>query len=227
MNGKNPHAGHRERFRQRFLNSEFDRLYEHELLELMLFYPRPVVNTNNISHALVDRFGSLSKVLTAERDELRDVKGVGSGGALFLKMMHDFGLDYLRRVNNFDTLSTQEQLYDFLSQKFCGSDAKLCILLCLGPRSELADTVTLPAADICNGIISQKELASMLLRSSASKVCAGINHGNGIPLPDDNDYLLAHTLAKLLSAIGIGFSDCIIFGSGNCFSMREKGAFAF
>ena len=227
MSSKNPHAGHRERLRQRFLNSECDQLYEHELLELLLFYARPVVNTNNIAHALTDKFGSVGKVLSADRDELQNVKGVGSSGALFLKLMNDFGLDYLRRVNSYETISTVNELFAFFTKLFAGSDARLCALLCLGSRSELLDTITIPTADIFNGTISQKELASMLLRKGTVRVCAGINHGSGLPLPENNDYLTANTLAKLFSAVGIGFADCMIVSSCNCFSMREKGAFTF
>ena len=66
MNDKNTHAGHRSRMRQRFLASGQDGLFEHELLELILFYARPVVNTNGIAHDLTDQFGSLSKVLSAD-----------------------------------------------------------------------------------------------------------------------------------------------------------------
>lgn len=227
MSSKNPHAGHRERLRQRFLNSECDRLYEHELLELLLFYARPVVNTNNIAHALTDQFGSVGKVLSADRDELQNVKGVGSGGALFIKLMNDLGLDYLRRVNSYETLSTHEQFFDFFTEQFSGSDARICTILCLGSRSELTDTITLPTNDICSGTVSQKELAAMLLRNGTVRVCLGINHGSGLSLPNDNDYLAANTVARLLSAVGIAFEDCIIVGSGICFSMREKGAFTF
>jgi len=81
MNDKNTHAGHRSRMRQRFLSSGQDGLFEHELLELILFYARPVVNTNGIAHDLTDQFGSLSKVLSAGEEKLREVKGVGAGGA--------------------------------------------------------------------------------------------------------------------------------------------------
>lgn len=227
MSSKNPHAGHRERLRQRFLNSECDQLYEHELLELLLFYARPVVNTNNIAHALNENFGSVGKVLSAERDELQSIKGVGGSGALFLKFMNDLGLDYLRSVNSYEKLSTVSELSGFFTKLFSDSDARLCALLCLGSRSELIDTITIPTEDIYNGTITQKELAAMLLRNGTVRVCAGINHGSGLPLPDNNDYLTVNTIAKLLSAVGIDFADCIIVSSCNCFSMCEKGAFTF
>ncbi|WP_303834385.1 UPF0758 domain-containing protein [Ruminococcus flavefaciens] len=105
MNERNSHAGHRSRMRQRFLASGQDGLFEHELLELILFYARPVVNTNGIAHDLINEFGSLSKVLSADAEKLRSVKGVGAGGAAFLKLINDFGISYMRSSHSSETLT--------------------------------------------------------------------------------------------------------------------------
>ena len=48
------HIGHRERLRQRLMTYGADALCEHELLELMLFYPLPRINTNEIAHSLIN-----------------------------------------------------------------------------------------------------------------------------------------------------------------------------
>ena len=227
MNGKNPHAGHRERIRKRFLDSGQDGLFEHELLELLLFYARPVINTNGIAHALTEEFGSLGKVMSADKEALTSVNGVGSAGASFLKLMYDFGTDYLRRSHSSETLSTREQLCSCFEQLFSGSSARLCALLCLNPQHGLLRTVTIPFGELLNGGISPKETAALILRSGASSVCAGLSHGDGFPIPDNSDYYVTHSLGELFSAIGIGFTDCIIYGSGKCFSMRGSGAFTF
>lgn len=78
---KNIHAGHRGRMRERFLGSGLDRFEPHEVLELLLFEYIPVVNTNPIGHALIDRFGSVKNVLTASYDELLEVPGIGPKAA--------------------------------------------------------------------------------------------------------------------------------------------------
>lgn len=227
MNDKNSHAGHRSRMRQRFLSSGQDGLFEHELLELILFYARPVVNTNGIAHDLTDRFGSLSKVLSADEEKLRSVKGVGEGGAAFLKLINDFGISYMRSSHSSETLSDRKQLCDCIAQQFKGINARICNILCLSTRSELMRTITLPIDDLLTANITPKELAAMILKSGAAAVCIGINHGKDLAIPKDEDYRIASIFGELLSAIGIGFSDLVIFGSGRCFSMRGSGAFAF
>jgi DNA repair protein RadC len=213
--------------RQRFLASGQDGLFEHELLELILFYARPVVNTNGIAHDLINEFGSLSKVLSADEKKLCSVKGVGEGGAAFLKLINDFGLSYMRSSHSSETLTDCKQLCDCLSTQLRGITAKICNILCLSTRSELMRTITLPIDEFLSGSITPKELAAMILKSEAAAVCIGINHGEELPIPTENDYRIAHFFGELLSAIGISFNDLIICGGGKCFSMRSSGAFTF
>ncbi|MBP5578484.1 MAG: RadC family protein [Ruminococcus sp.] len=227
MNGKNAHAGHRERMRKRFLDSGQEGLFDHELLELLMFYARPVVNTNGIAHALADEFGNTAKVLSAGSDMLMSVKGVGEAGAAFLKLMYDFGTDYLRNSHSSETLLSNEQLFTCIAEQFSDSSSDICTILCLSSKYELLRVVTVPTGDILTGRISPREMAAIILRSNASSVCAGINHGYRIPVPDDRDYATVHFFGELLSAVGISFRDFIIAGGGSFFSMRGSGAFTF
>ena len=72
-----PHQGHRERLRQRYLNHGLDSFADHEVLELLLFQYLPYRDTNEIAHALLDKFGNLANVLDATAEQLMTVKGIG------------------------------------------------------------------------------------------------------------------------------------------------------
>ncbi|MBR6967296.1 MAG: hypothetical protein IKH78_02085 [Ruminococcus sp.] len=227
MNKGNAHSGHRSRMRQRYLVSGQDTFYDHELLELLLFYARPVVNTNNIAHALIDRFGSLGKALSADEESLREIQGIGSEGALFLKLFSDLSLRYLRTSHTNETLSTREELCRCFLSHISGDDPGIIHILCLGAGAELLKHISIPAADLIGKRITQKELAELLIKSEAVSIAAGISHGSGLPVPTEEDYSIARLLGELLSALGIGFRDIIICGGGKTFSMRGSGAFAF
>ena len=81
MSSESIHTGHRERLRQRLMTFGADALCEHELLELILFYAIPRINTNDIAHCLVSEFGTVNNILNAEHSKLEKVKGVGSSTA--------------------------------------------------------------------------------------------------------------------------------------------------
>ena len=86
---KNPHAHHRERLRERYRDNGILSMQEHEILEMLLFYSIPVVNTNPVAHALLNEFGSLRNVFEATPDALSQVEGLGEKSALYLSFLGD------------------------------------------------------------------------------------------------------------------------------------------
>lgn len=94
MNTKrdNVHAGHRQRLRERFLAADETYTVEgnfrdHELLELLLFYAQPRVNTNETAHRLLNRFGNMRGVLEAPIASLQQVEGVGVNAATLIRLV--------------------------------------------------------------------------------------------------------------------------------------------
>lgn len=89
MADKATHSKHKERLRERFINStDFVGFSEHEILEMMLNYVIVRKNTNDIAHKLIEKFGSLNNVLIANVGELTSVDGVGERTAVFLNMQY-------------------------------------------------------------------------------------------------------------------------------------------
>lgn len=78
------HEGHRSRMRERFSRDGFDNYRPHEVIEQILFECLPRVNTNEIGHDLIDRFGSVMGVLDATVDELCKVEGIGRKSAEYI-----------------------------------------------------------------------------------------------------------------------------------------------
>ena len=81
------HSGHRKRLKDKLINLGADALYDHELLEMLLFYSIPRVNTNTQAHRLMERFDSLCGVFKADKDELAKTLGVGERSAELIKIV--------------------------------------------------------------------------------------------------------------------------------------------
>ena len=62
---KGLHDGHRDRVRKRFINDGLEKFYDHQIVELLLFYGIPRKDTNDIAHKLLNRFGSFSAMFDA------------------------------------------------------------------------------------------------------------------------------------------------------------------
>ena len=81
----NFHANHRERVRNRFRAEGLDSFEEHQILEMLLFYGIPRIDTNEIAHRLIAKFGSFRGVMDAEYEELLEVEGIGEQAATLIK----------------------------------------------------------------------------------------------------------------------------------------------
>ena len=96
MGKEGTHSGHRKSVRMEFFENGFSpNTPTHKIVEMMLYYAVPRKDTNNTAHALVERFGTISGILDASKDELMQVPGVGECTAAFLKMIIPIARIYL------------------------------------------------------------------------------------------------------------------------------------
>jgi len=69
------HEGHRNRLKNRFLEEGLDGFEDHQILELLLFYAIPRIDTNEIAHSLIKKYGTLSGVFEADTKDLTNIPG--------------------------------------------------------------------------------------------------------------------------------------------------------
>lgn len=77
------HKNHRNRLREAYIANQTS-LADVKLLEMVLFYVIPRYDTSGMAQDLLEKFGSLSGVFTAEKDELLQIEGIGGKAADFL-----------------------------------------------------------------------------------------------------------------------------------------------
>lgn len=88
----NLHAKHRERMREKFIAADEthtveDSFRDHELLELLLFFSQPRVNTNETAHRLLAHFGGVRGVIEAPFTKLIKIDGVGPQTAILIRLL--------------------------------------------------------------------------------------------------------------------------------------------
>ena len=131
------HDGHRMRMLQRL---EEGVLYDHELLEVLLFNALPRRNTNDLAHRLLAEFGTVRNVLDATATQLQRVQGIGPSVASYLSVVgkiasrvylaeNEMSYPSVYEVDEF--LSFAKQKYVKVQQEvldfyFMESDGRLC-----------------------------------------------------------------------------------------------------
>ena len=210
----NLHQGHRERMRERIAQQGFESLADHEALEVLLYLTNPRKNTNVMAHALLKRFGSFSRVLDAEEEELCKVEGVGPATARMLHLMPEICKYYTRcRASEENCLRTTEQLAEFLKSKFLGADRERALLMALDSRSRVSFEI--------------KDVVAAALKGGTDSVVLCHNHPNGMAMPSREDLQATENIVRALGLVKIQLRDHLILTETEYFSMREEGRLPF
>lgn len=141
---KNPHEGHRERMKQRYLSQGLDGFAEHEVLEMLLFYSVPRADTNELAHALLDRFSDLHGVLSAEPRELCQVSGVKMHTAILFRLVSDvYRRSCLEKTKKQVSYRSMKAVIAYLRDLFIGVRNERVYMLLFDNGMNLQDTVLL------------------------------------------------------------------------------------
>lgn len=206
------HKGHRQRLRNRLRIGRGEDFSDHELLEMLLFYALPRVNTNELAHKLIDEFGSLRHVLYAEPDSVVRVDGAGEAvssclllvNAIYKRInlekydMARFTADTLSKVGNF--------VVDYYKDK---QHEELCAML-LDDSFKLIEFVSISSGSVNNSSIDIKSFARYALIKNATRVILSHNHPSGNTTPSIYDRQVSMQLEAALRTLDIELVEHLI-----------------
>ncbi|MEG2454295.1 MAG: hypothetical protein RSB20_05460, partial [Clostridia bacterium] len=138
------HDGHRERMRQRISEYGIDSLQPHEVLEYVLYHAVPRKDTNLIAHNLINKYGSLSKVFSADVDDLLTISGMTHNAAHLLISLPQILRYYQKDLqSNKICIKTRKECVDTLSVYFLGEATEKVYLLCMDAKNNVINIVLL------------------------------------------------------------------------------------
>jgi len=220
------HDGHREKMRQRFLKHGLDNFAEHEALELLLYYAIPRRDTNPIAHALMERYGSLSAVLSAPVEDLQQVEGVGENAAALLRLAPLLcAKARLADAEKETVLTSVDRLGAYLLPRFSGESNEAVYQLCLDRKGKLLTCKRLGEGGLSGADLDVRRIVENAVLSRASGVVLAHNHPSGIALPSAEDLAATERVRTALAVIDIELMDHIIVADDDFVSMRDSGCF--
>ena len=223
---KNPHAGHRERMRQRVRAHGFADFAEHEILEYMLFHVIRRGNTNEIGHALIDAFGSVNEVLRADYNELLEVPGVGTACADYILYLRELYLAFDRYSFDGASLDKPEVRCAYFLRKLDMEQDELLLAACLDDARHVKHEFVVARGSIGKVYLSHHDLLKGILQSHCRLVVLAHNHPEGQTIPSYEDIDTTVRIARTLQPFDIEVLDHIIVAQGKAISMLETGAYS-
>lgn len=218
------HDGHRKRLKAQFLSHGED-FHDHQLLELLLCYAIPQGDVNELSHALLERFGSLAGVMDALPESLQQVPGVGEHTAVLLKLIPKLAGRYSTiRSSPGDILASSRAARDYLLPYFqTGPRNEMVYLVCMDAKYKVLGCHKLGEGTVNAADITPRRVVELALAHNASAVLLAHNHVSGLALPSNADLLTTETLARVLREVGVELADHLIFTEDDMVSLKDSG----
>ncbi len=205
------HAGHRDRMRERYLQSGSDSFSPHELVELLLYYAIPQKDVNDLSHRLIERFGSLAGVLDADFEELLSVEGVGRRTALLFKLCLGVNRAYARdkEVKHY-VYDTIDKVAQHFINLYIGAAEEQAYVMLFDNSMRLLDTVLVAKGAVNAVNIQMRSLIEAAIKKKASAVIFAHNHPNGNAIPSQDDVSLTGYMEQALEMVNISLIDHLV-----------------
>lgn len=217
------HAGHRQRMKQRFQTQGLAGFAPHEMLELALFYAIPQRDVNPLAHRLMERYGSLHRVLDASVEELQQVDGIGENAATLLSLFSHMARALERsRDEGLEDLNNHRTMKEHCYRLLNGLDHEEFYVVCLNPQNRLIRDVCVSKGSVSEVWAHPREVVDAVLRHNATSVVLCHNHPSGSAVPSANDLALTRRVADVLTGIGVLLHDHLVVAGSSLLSMTES-----
>jgi DNA repair protein RadC len=216
--------GHRERLRGKFLKGGLERFSDGEVVEFLLTLGTPRGDLKVPAREALERFGSLSGVLSAPIEKLTDIKGIGPKNALYLKLVHQVGRRYLRdKMAGQAFFGSSRAVFDYLFHSMRDLKREVFKVLFLNRKNELIVDQDVFEGSLTGSAVYPREVLTIALEKRAAALVVVHNHPSGDPTPSAEDRKLTRELLWASKLLGVQLLDHIIIGNNVYFSFADEG----
>jgi DNA repair protein RadC len=220
-----PHYhGHRQRLRTRFLDAGGDALPDYELLELMLFASNPRGDTKPLAKALIERFGSFQRVLSAPPQQLAEVKGLKEAGIVAIKTAQAAALRLAKaEAMERPVMASWNKVLDCCRASMAYETRESFRLLFLDRKNRLIADEVQQRGTIDHTPVYPREVVGRALELGAAAFIMVHNHPSGDATPSRADIEMTEAVKSAAEKLGIALHDHIVIGADNHASMKGMG----
>lgn len=214
--------GHRQRMRDTYKSVGIDGMDDAKVLELYLSLVIPRKDVRELSYRLINAFGSLRGVFSADVTQLMMVDGVGENTAVLISLCSDIqnriGQD---DGNNNLQLNSASKTIEYASSRLSALKQEKMLIIALDNNSGIINTTFIKTGGVNFLDANPNEILRFLLYSNASGVVIAHNHPNGDCEPSNSDIYFNYEFMELMRKVEIQFLDHIVVGIDGAVSMRQ------
>ena len=213
-----------EKPREKLLNNGAAALSDAELLAIFLRTGIPGKTAVDLARDLLNQFGDLRQLLTAQQAEFCSYAGLGKAKFALLQAILEMSKRHQWQLLERDICLTDPvQTENYLKTRLRDYPYEVFGCLFLDNRHRVICFEEIFRGTIDGASVYPREVVSLALKHQAAAIIFAHNHPSGIAEPSQSDRHITQKLIKALALIDIRVLDHIIIGDAKCFSFARHG----
>ncbi|EBV5609901.1 JAB domain-containing protein [Salmonella enterica subsp. enterica serovar Java] len=210
--------------REKMLRSGIASLSDVELLALFLRTGTPGKDVMTLAKEILQHFGSLYGLLSADFAQFRGVNGIGLAKFAQLKGIAELARRYYSvRMNEESALLSPEMTREFLQSQLTGEEREIFLVIFLDAQHRVLQHSRLFSGTLNHVEVHPREIVREAIKFNASAVILAHNHPSGCAEPSKADKLITERVIKCCQFMDIRMLDHLIIGRGEYVSFAERG----
>ena len=207
--------------RERFLEAGPEAVTEYELLELVLFRAIPRRDVKPLAKALIAKFGSFGEVVSAPRQRLREIDGLGEAAIAEIKIVQAAAGRLARgQAKKRTVLSSWSAVLDYCRTTMAFSDKEQFRIIFLDKRNQIIADEVQQTGTVDHTPVYPREVVKRGLELCATALILVHNHPSGDPTPSRADIQMTQQIVEIAKPLGISVHDHIIVGKEGHASLK-------
>lgn len=224
-----PHYhGHRKRLKERFVEAlredSSSNFPDYEVLELLLFYCIPRKDVKQDAKKIINEFGSISNILTADLINLENSENVPASFIPLIKLVNEASIRILKeRIQKKNILTSWQSVLDYCKAAMGYESKEQFRIIFLDQKNRIIKDEVQQKGTIDEISIFPREIIKRALEINASSLILTHNHPSGDPSPSKEDIEITENIERALNTMDIRLHDHLIIAKDDYFSFASNG----
>ncbi|MDA9557623.1 DNA repair protein RadC [Vibrio sp.] len=210
--------------REKLLAKGTNSLTDAELLAIFLRTGTQGMNVLTLADALLQDFGSLRALFSANKDEFCARKGLGEAKFVQLQAVLEMSQRHLSEtLQRGNALTSPQHTKLYLSSMLRDRQREAFFVLFLDNQNRVICDEVLFEGTIDSASVHPREIVKRALHHNASSLILAHNHPSGVAEPSQADRRITRRLVDALELVDIRILDHFVVGDGEVVSFAERG----
>jgi DNA repair protein RadC len=213
--------GHRKRIYNKLEKQGFESLYDYEITEMLLFLVFKRKDTRTISKILIRKFGSIDKILSAPKEKILEIDGLGTETYRAFRVVNAVIQMYLKtKITHKKILKCFEDVISYCENNMKNLTLEELRVIYLNGSSCIIEDKIIQRGTIDTVELYTREIIKSCLDVGAKGIILVHNHPSGDPTPSSSDIYTTKKIKEAANLFNINLFDHIIIGGDRYVSFK-------